>query len=266
MDADGLPIGTTGVAMDVTIRERQNAATTEALAQQRVVVDTLQRALLRAVIPRVAGVEVATRYMAADRDAAVGGDWYAVVPVRTGCIGVAIGDVAGHGLAAVADMAAARFSLRALALAGGEPEEVLDQLNRTVRVFAAGTMITALYGILDSAARTWTYATAGHCPVLLRRADGETEWLDAAVDPPLGVASSFRRQTVDVDAGSTLILYTDGLVERRHEPITIGLDRLAHATENGPKAPEALCDHLSETLLGDTAAADDVALVVVTLI
>ena len=115
-DEVGAPTGTTGVAIDVTDREQHRVATSAALARERDLVGVLQQALLPTSLPEVPGTTIGVRYIPARSDAGVGGDWYAVLPLTDGRLGVAIGDVAGHGLDAVADMAAARFSLRALAL------------------------------------------------------------------------------------------------------------------------------------------------------
>ncbi len=265
VDSDGTPTGTTGVAMDVTERERQRTAATDALAREREVVQVLQEALLPAAPPRVPGTTLAVRYIAASGGSAVGGDWYAVLPLPDGGLGLAIGDVSGHGLDAVADMAAARFSLRALALAEPAPERVLERLNEVVRVFESDTMVTTLYGVLDPRARTWTYASAGHLPALVRNADGATAWLEEPADPPLGVGTSFRRRRADLEPGATLVLYTDGLVERRTESISRGLERLRQACHDGPATPDALCADLSDVMLRDAVVDDDVAIVVVAL-
>ena len=153
-DERGIPTGTTGVAIDVTDREHHKAATSEALAREHELVEVFQQALLPTSLPEVPNTKVAARYMAAQSDAGVGGDWYAVLPLSDGRLGLAIGDVAGHGLDAVADMAAARFSLRALALSDPSgPELVLARLNDVVRVFEGDTMITAIFGVLDPVAR-----------------------------------------------------------------------------------------------------------------
>ena len=226
---------------------------------------TFQRALLPAALPSVPGTAVAARYRAAETNAEVGGDWYAVVGLPDGRLGLAIGDVAGHGLDAVADMAAARFSLRALALTEPQPDVVLERLNQVVKVFEGDTMITALYGVLDPQQRSWTYAAAGHPPVVVRHPDGTTCLLDEPNDPPLGVATAFQARQVQLEAGATLVLYTDGLIERRREPITTGLERLLRACSTGPAEPAALCDHLLGEMLGDHMTQDDVALLAVTL-
>jgi PAS domain S-box-containing protein len=250
VDADGQPTGTTGVALDVTGREQ--------------LVQTLQQSLLPTMLPRAPGLTVATRYRAAESTTAIGGDWYAAIALPGGRLGIGIGDVAGHGLGAVADMAAARFSLRALALNEARPDVVMEQLNEVVRVFEGDAMITALYGVLDASECTWSYASAGHVPAALRDPDGTTRFLDAPPDPPLGTARAFRARQVSVVTGSTLLLYTDGLIERRRESMTEGFSRLRRAVAQGPADPESLCDYVLDQLLEDRANADDVAIVAVT--
>ena len=264
-DSAGQPTGTTGVAIDVTNRERRAAAVSEALAHERQLVQTFQQALLPSALPSVPGTAVAARYRAAETNTEVGGDWYAVVGLPGELLGLAIGDVAGHGLDAVADMAAARFSLRALALTEPKPDVVLGRLNEVVTVFAGDAMITALYGVLDPHQRSWTYAAAGHPPVVVRDADGATRLLDEPNDPPLGSATAFHARQVTLEAGTTLVLYTDGLVERRAEPITKGFERLLDACSKGPAEPAALCDYLLAEMLEDHLNQDDVALLAVAL-
>jgi serine phosphatase RsbU (regulator of sigma subunit) len=265
VDEEGAPTGTVGVAIDVTDREERGAAVAEQLQHEKSVVATLQRALLPAELPTVPGISVAARYVPAVGPAEIGGDWYAVIPLPGPALGLAIGDVAGHGLGAVADMADARFSIRALALMDSDPERVLDHLNEVVRVFDDNVLITALYGILDPRARTWSYAAAGHTPAVLRAPDGTARLLDARTGPPLNCGATYRSQQVELVAGSSLVLYTDGLVERRREGIDEGLARLTAACSRGPQDPDALCEHLLAELLGDGGSDDDVAIVVVTL-
>jgi PAS domain S-box-containing protein len=262
---DGAPTGTVGVAIDVTEREQRDAVVAEQLVQERNMVETLQHALLPDALPTVPGVSIAARYVAASGPAVVGGDWYAVVPLSGRSLGVAIGDVAGHGLAAVAHMADARFSIRALALTEGAPEQVLARLDDVVRVFDEGTLVTALYGILDPSAGTWTYASAGHSPALLRAPDGSASVVSERTGPPLNCGATYRSVSVPLAAGSMLVLYTDGLIERRGESIDAGLARLTEVCRNGPDTPEALCDHIVRTLLDAGEADDDVAVVVVKL-
>ncbi len=265
VDENGAPNGTIGVAIDVTDREQRRAVVAEQLEQERSIVTTLQHALLPTKLPTVPGISVAARYVPAVGPADIGGDWYAVIPLRGRALGLAIGDVAGHGLGAVADMANARFSVRALALNEPDPAKLLDHLDEVVRVFDANVLITALYGIIDPADRTWSYAAAGHIPALLRAPDGSTTFLDTRTGPPLNCGATYRTERVTLAPGATLVLYTDGLVERRHEGIDEGLDRLAQACGTGPASPEGLCDHVLAALLDDGAAKDDVAIVVAAL-
>ena len=262
VDDAGDPIGTTGVAIDVTLRALHDDAIADALAHEHRMVQTLQSALLPTARFRVPGTDVAVRYVASETSVEIGGDWYAILPLDQDRLGLAIGDVAGHGLHAVADMASARFSLRALALTEPAPEVVLSRLNDVLRVFGPDSMITAIYGVLDPSALTWSYATAGHCPAVLRHVDGTTELLDAPCDPPLGVRSAYRARTQRIEPGTTLVLYTDGLVERRDETITTGIERLEQACRLGPPDPDALCDHLLDVMLHDTSNEDDIALVI----
>jgi PAS domain S-box-containing protein len=249
IDAEGRAIGTTGIAIDVPPREQ--------------LVDTLQKVLLPVALPTVPGIKVATRYRTAQAASDVGGDWYATVPLPDGRLGIAIGDVAGSGLGAVAGMAAARFSLRALALTEPAPEVVLGRLNEVVRVFERDTMVTALYGVVDPKTYTWRYASAGHLPAVLRTDAGAT-FLEEATDPPLGFATAFQPRCAALQKGATLLLYTDGLVERRHMPLDDGLERLRQACRTGPADPDELCDYVVEKLLED-ANTDDVALLAITL-
>jgi PAS domain S-box-containing protein len=263
-DAEDRPTLTMGAAIDVTTRERRRAAIGEALAEQRALVETLQASLLPAALPSVPGTSVTARYRTPDIDAVVGGDWYAVLPLSDGCLGLGIGDVAGHGLDAVADMASARFSLRALALDEPRPDVVLGHLNQVINVFESDTMITALYGVLDPVSLTWTYASAGHLPAVLRQTDG-TRLLDEHCDPPLPVADRFRAHETPVGHGAILLLYTDGLVERRNEPITAGMERLVRACQAAPAHLDAFCDYVLDAMLDPGGATDDVALLAVAI-
>lgn len=265
VDEDGAPTGTIGVAMDVTEREEAHADVARELAEEHNLVESLQQAILPTDLPSVPGVSVATRYVASAGSAVVGGDWYALVPLADGCIGLGIGDVAGHGLPAVADMADARFSLRALALGERDPDRVLARLNEVVQLFEGDTLITALYGVLDPVRRTWSYASAGHPPPVVRAADGTMTLLPASGQPPLGLPADYQRYTAQLDPGATLILYTDGLIERRGESLSAGLDRLLAACRAGSGDPEELCGQLLEQLLDDGSNNDDTALLVATL-
>ena len=161
---------------------------------------------------------------------------------------MAIGDVAGHGLVAVAEMAHIRFGLRSLAYLHDDPTEVLAQLSELAHVFTPDTMITALYGTLDPRSGCFEYALAGicrRCSVASRRAC----WSTNTADPPLGLGTRYQRRRLVLDAATTLVAVTDGIIERRSESITVSLDRLLTSCESGRRAPAALCEHLMLELL-----------------
>jgi hypothetical protein len=262
-DHDGTPTGTIGVVLDVSEREERQAALARRVAEDSRLIQNVQRALLPVRMPRIDGTEFAARYEAAP-GSAIGGDWYAFVPLREGRLGVAVGDVAGHGLSAVAEMASIRFSLRSLAYFHDDPTEVLAQLSELVRVFSPDTMITALYGTLDPRSGCFEYALAGHFPPALCGPDS-CELVDAPADPPLGLGEEYHRQELTLPPGTTLLAFTDGILERRTEPISAGLERLAETCATGPRAPGPLCEHVMHEMLDDLANDDDAAVVAVRL-
>ena len=260
-DGAGVPTGTIGVAFDVTEREERQAALVRQRAEDHRIVQTVQRALLPIHLPRVDGVDTAARYESAAGAAEIGGDWYAIVPLPDGRLGVAIGDVAGHGLPAIAEMAHARFTLRSLAYTEQDPSRVLQKLSEITGVFAPETMITALYGVVDPTAGSWDYAVAGHCPPVVRSADGVVAVEQCAPDPPLGLGVEYRVHHTTIAPGSTIVLYTDGLLERRGESFDVGLDRLAASLTAAPDEPDALCAFLMGELLSTGLNDDDAAVV-----
>jgi PAS domain S-box-containing protein len=262
VDETGAATGTIGVALDVTERVQHDAAVAAELRETHDAVEKLQRTLLPAQLPTVPGVQIAAVYRAA-RSTVVGGDWYAVVPLADGRLGLGIGDVAGHGLAAVEAMASARFSLRALALAETRPGRVLERLGEAFTLFEPETLMTALYGILDPTNLVWSFASAGHCPPVRRSADGEVAALEGPAQPPMGLAGGYTDDETPLGHGDVLVLYTDGLIERRGEPVTVGIERLCAALEHGPIEPAEIADHLAERLVDARSNDDDIAIVVV---
>ena len=228
------------------------------------IAETLQRSLLPDRIPEIPGVGVAARYVPAAADVQVGGDWYDVIPLRDGMIGLAIGDVAGHGLQAASTMGQLRMGLRAYAMQTPEPLSVMTGVHRLVSQLPTPEMVTLMYLVFDPATRELSFSNAGHPPALV--VDGDhSEYLEGALSPPLGVTAeaAFSEASLRLPDGATLVLYTDGLVERRGVSIQDGLDRLAaEAVAVSGSDIEWLSDHLLDTLLEDDLVADDVALVV----
>jgi anti-sigma regulatory factor (Ser/Thr protein kinase) len=213
--------------------EAANAALAERAAvsdEQRELASLLQRSLLPQELPTLHGLSTEARYLAASSGTEVGGDFYDVVALRDGCVGIAIGDVSGHGIRAAALMGQLRTALHAYAIAEERPSMVLARLNQMLVALDVEQIATAAYAVIDPATGTVTYASAGHLPLLIVPASTEepVRLLDDVSGMPLGVDASatFDEGRTSLPAGATVVGYTDGLVERRHESIDVGLDRL----------------------------------------
>jgi serine phosphatase RsbU (regulator of sigma subunit) len=218
----------------------------------------LQRALLPGRLPDHPRVEQCVRHRAVVRDAEVGGDFYDALVLDDGRIGLCIGDVTGKGLRAAATMGRLRSTLRAFAMDGSSPASVLDRLDR----FMADEedVATALYLVLDPETGEGVLANAGHPPPLALGAGGETADLRAGLSTPLGTGERDRPEAaISVPAGGRLLLYTDGLVERRSRGLSDGFARLHEQAATPGLDLEGLCDHLLEVMEED-GYLDDVAL------
>jgi PAS domain S-box-containing protein len=244
----------------VLMADRAGLAIEHARAYEREVgtVEMLQRSLLPDRLPTLPGARIAARYLPGGAD--VGGDWYDAIPLEDGRIGLAMGDVVGHGLGAASLMGQLRHAARAYALEGHSPPTVLDRLDRLVRSLEGGQMATLLYAVVDADLRTLRFASAGHVPPLIVTPDGHARFIEGAPNPPLGVFESAAHEelTVELEPGSTVVLYTDGLVEERGVSIDSGLEALRKAAEH-PGDPEELCDHLVESMLAIHPPNDDIA-------
>jgi anti-sigma regulatory factor (Ser/Thr protein kinase) len=240
--------------------DRAGLAIEHARAYEREVgtVEMLQRSLLPDRLPRLPGARIAARYLPGGAD--VGGDWYDAIPLEDGRVGLAMGDVVGHGLGAASLMGQLRHAARAYALEGHPPPAVLDRLDRLVRSLEGGQMATLLYVVVDADLRSMRFASAGHVPPLVVTPDAHAHFLEGAPNPPLGVFESAAHEElhVELEPGSTIVLYTDGLVEERGVSIDAGLEALRQAAEQ-PGDPEQLCDHLVESMLAIHPANDDIA-------
>ncbi|GLW34182.1 PP2C family protein-serine/threonine phosphatase [Actinoplanes regularis] len=188
----------------------------------------LQRSLLPARLPEIAGVEMAARYVPGHAFG-VGGDWYDVFQLPSGWLGVVIGDVSGHGLASAVVMGRVRSALRAYALICDDPAEALTLLNRKVQHFEAGSLTTALYAMISPERDRIVLSSAGHLRPVLARPDGSADLVDVPIDPPLGLGRTprpRRSHAVAFPPGALFFCYTDGLVERRKQVIDLGIERL----------------------------------------
>ncbi|HYT30004.1 MAG TPA: SpoIIE family protein phosphatase [Actinomycetota bacterium] len=232
---------------------------------ERGVAEILQRSLLPDRLPETPGITAAARYVAAGPHTEVGGDWYDLMTMPHGQVGVVIGDVAGRGTRAAAVMGHFRTALRAYSLEHVDPAEALDRLSRHLDVYDERDMATVLLVVLEPDSGHLAYASAGHPPALLKDPSGAARFLEGGLSTPLGAvdASGYAPAEGLLPEGGTLLLYTDGLVERRGEPLDLGLGRLRRAMEDGPDDPEELCDHLIRTMIRADGHEDDVALIAI---
>jgi len=230
----------------------ENAALYE---NMRTVALALQHSLLPTHLPEMDGVKVQFRYSPGD-DSDVGGDLYDVLELSAGRIGVAIGDVQGRGAHAAAVMGQLRAALRAYAVLDMEPADVLGHLDEVVLGLDEALLVTCIYAVYDPFTRQCVLANAGHPPPLLAGAHGCSP-MEVPPDVPLGVGGvAFNDHSFTVAPGDAIVLYTDGVVERRDRAVDIGVRELCEALEKLGEAddPAALCRTVLRTAGG---ASDD---------
>jgi len=228
--------------------------------RERRIAETLQRSLLPDVLPSIDGLQLAARFEPG-AGVEVGGDWYDALPLPSGDLAVVIGDVAGKGLRAATLMGELRSGLRAYAIEGGGPMETLIRLNRLAQ--RSFHMATAVLMHVASDLGSVTFASAGHLPPLLLAANGSARLLQGGASTPLlALREDIEDGTAPLAPGDRIVLYTDGLVERRREPIDESLERLRSAGQGFDGTVEALCDHLIEAMRPPAGAAkDDIAVI-----
>jgi len=239
--------------------EERGALLVRLYEREHEIAETLQRSLLPERLPDIPGVLIAARYLPGTA-AAVGGDWYDVMPLPGGRIGMVMGDVAGRGVRAAAVMGQLRNAIRAYATEDLPPAEVARRLNQLIEL---GEMATLVYLVYDPASQTLQYVNAGHLPPLVLSADGRVRRIEGAGSPPLGglLTATYVDESVQLDLGSTVLIYTDGLVEVKREGIDQGLAQLEATLSRWHQAdPELLLEQVVASLLHGKAPADDVAL------
>jgi anti-anti-sigma factor len=230
---------------------------------ERRVAHTLQRSMLTTQLPEIDGVDLAVRYLPSSSDAEVSGDWYDVIPLPDGRVGVVIGDVVGRGVDAAATMSQLRTALRAYAVEGLPPAEVVAKLHRLVSHLRVGLSTTLTYLDLDPFTLEVRYVSAGHLPVLHAPAEGAPRFLEGARSTPLGAApahASIPQETLMLGPGDSLLLYTDGLVERRDASIDDRLEQLRATVETASDDLPAQLKQLTATLTEGGERTDDIAL------
>jgi serine phosphatase RsbU (regulator of sigma subunit) len=233
--------------------------------QHRAALEALHDVLLPAAMPEVPGYDVSACYVPFTAGPNVGGDWWDVLRLRNGCVALSVGDVAGHGIPAVAVMGQLRNAMRARLVAGVDPAAVLDELSALLDWTDPDAHATAVIVVLQPETGALTWASAGHPPPLVALADGSSAYLDDPPGPPLGVTTGRRREHVNrtaaLPAGALLHLFTDGLVEGRERPIDVGLKALAAAADREPARPLQLhCEQLVAALV--ERPEDDVCLLI----
>jgi len=238
------------------IRELYSTLTTM-FAEQRTIAVTLQRAFLPRSTPEVAGMEFAVRYVPGAKGMDIGGDWYSVTAVDDEHFVFAVGDVSGRGLRAASVMAELHFTIRAYALEGNSPGAILKKCSAQLDILD-GHFATVLIGSVDVKSQEVTLANAGHFDPLVIDGDG-TRFIRTSVGVPLGVAEgSYEQVTVSLAPRSTMVAFTDGLVEHRGESLEVGLKRLQDAVTciDGP-----VDDLLSRVIteMTDDSSEDDIA-------
>ncbi|MBP0453115.1 SpoIIE family protein phosphatase [Kitasatospora sp. RG8] len=231
---------------------------------------TLQHSLLPRAVPEQSAVDIAFRYLPAQ--AGVGGDWFDVIPLPGARVALVVGDVVGHGLHAAATMGRLRTAVQNFSALDLPPDELLGHLDELVahidqETAEAGgepaiTGATCLYAIYDPSTATCTLARAGHPPPVVVHPDGTVELLDLPAGPPLGLGGlPFEAAEVRLPRASSLVLYTDGLVEDRTRDIGVGLDVLTSVLARPGRSPQETCEAVLDALLPERQT-DDIALLV----
>ncbi|MFF8833791.1 SpoIIE family protein phosphatase [Streptomyces sp. NPDC015130] len=225
---------------------------------------TLQRSLLPQELEQPDDLRIAATYQPGVADAAVGGDWYDVITLGAGRTALVIGDVMGRGVRAAAVMGQLRTAVRAYARLDLPPHEVLQLLDGLAAEIDASQIATCVYAIHDPSEGKLVYASAGHLPILVRDEDGTVRRAEDPTGPPLGTGGWLHASgSIALPPGSTAVLYTDGLVERRREDIDEGVEALARALAGASGTPQVVCDRLLRALGVTAEHDDDVAVLVV---
>ena len=222
---------------------------------------TLQSSLLPASVPTLDGIDVQVRYRPSGARTGVGGDWFDVIKLPNERVGLVIGDVMGHGLAAAAFMGQLRVALRAFATEGDPPSRVLERTDRLLPTISGERMATVIYAIIEPDGRL-RYANAGHPPPLVAQSAGSASYLSGGLSAPIGVGlpvDSRVESAVRLDPGATLLLYTDGLIERRDRHLDEGLTELQELLSKPAPSVGELCD-AALTLALETSPEDDICL------
>jgi phosphoserine phosphatase RsbU/P len=263
-DASGQPRVVKTTVFDATDRRRYEQELLRARRREQEIAQHLQRSLLSGELPATDGLEVEVAYRPAEAGIEVGGDWYDAFWLEDEeSVGFVVGDVVGRGLQAAATMGQLRSALRALASTGLRPGPLLDALDGYTRRHGVGQMATLAYAELHLPTRCLRFACAGHPPPVLAAPGARPELLWEGRSLPLdahATRGARAEAALTLPAGAAVLLYTDGLIERRRQSLSDGLDRLlAEVTAQDDQAPAALAPAVVHAL-HDPGHADDVCL------
>jgi len=222
---------------------------------------TLQRSLLPQEVHRTPGLEIAYRYLPSSVVSEVGGDWFDVVPLTSGRVALVVGDVMGHGIRAAATMGQLRTAARTLITMDLTPDQLLRRLDETASAIGDGQFATCICAVFDPADRSCTVSCAGHPPPVVTEPGGSTRLLEVPAGAPLGVGGvPFESTEFTLPEESVLVLYTDGLVERRGRDLDEGLELLSRTVGHRNGSLEEDCDAVLEAMsAGDSD--DDIAVI-----
>jgi type II secretory pathway pseudopilin PulG len=256
-----------GVVTERLLRGRQTAVELAAnvqklLQEQRTISETLQRAMVPAPPPDVVGLDIGVRYLAGTSGLDIGGDWYDVVDLGDGRTFLSIGDVSGRGVRAGAIMSSLRSAIRAFLSEGHGPADVLKRIAGLLNIVSDGHYATVLLAIFDRQDNSLTISCAGHLQPLLIT-PGHADYLDLPIGPPIGatrIPPAYAEQVIQLPSSATLLLFTDGLVERRGESIDDGLERLRLAATQAPPAIEPMLSFVADELQPTSPTYDDTAI------
>jgi serine/threonine-protein kinase RsbW len=257
--ADWKPVISRSAAREIAARAALALDNALLYERERDVSHTLQLGLLGGALPSFEHVVIASAYRPGSASLEVGGDWYDAFPLENGALALVVGDVVGHGLEAAVAMGQLRGAVSALAQSS-TPALLLSRLDAFVETVPSAATATLAYVELDPATGAVRYACAGHPPPLVVSPDGRTRFLWDGRSAPLGSILGQERAGAEdrLGEGETLVLYTDGLVERRTAGIDEGLERLAEVARRRPAGDPRLADEICDALVGGESQEDDV--------
>ncbi|MBB5812582.1 PAS domain S-box-containing protein [Streptomyces collinus] len=260
-DAAGAVVGACAIVRDVSDRKRAEAELTELYRQQKHIALTLQRSLM-GTPPAIPGLAAASRYRPATQGAGVGGDWFDLIPLGAGRVGILIGDVMGRGLEAASVMGQLRSAAHALAKTGMQPRQLMQALDAVVDdLDVPDQLVTCCYLVIAPDAGSVTLCSAGHLPTLVATPGDGVGRLPAPVNAPLGVGDIlYQQSSAAIPPGAALVLYTDGLVETPGSDIEYQIDKLTTVLDDAFKLSgglEEAADRVLAALLPDSDGHDD---------